>query len=184
MGPRSVVHGITEWKRRRQTKWDADRRTLTAQLEAWRIENRFWRHMGISDDEWPLVQERWYRDPELIENYPLGLMGDARLRSLLLAGEYVALRSAMDRVIAEKKLRTELWYRERAKCPRCRIGLGAHVVYGLLRGESLDAAKRAGVILAGCLLVGAPREWHCKLCGYEWGKRNTQALMVQGTESG
>jgi|GEM_PF-2602830 len=131
-----------------------------------------WQSVGINDETWPAIRERWAREPEFreyMEHYPVLLLSLARLKSLLLTGDYLTLRRETEQAQAESKAKFDVWASERAVCPRCG-GVGVHLAYGLPRPEGREAARRGEIALAGCYVGFNDPEWRCKSCRHKWGR--------------
>ncbi len=128
-----------------------------------------WRSVGIDEEAWPGIRERWAADPDLQEYLPVLLLPVAQLKSLLLTGDYVTLRSETERAQAESRAKFDAWVSERATCPRC-SGVGVHLAYGLPTEEGRQAARRGEIVLAGCYVGPNDPEWRCKACRHQWGR--------------
>jgi hypothetical protein len=141
----------------------------------------------MADGEWRAIRERWASDPELqgyMEDYAVGLLPVARLRSLLRAGDYVALRTETERALAEHKASWEKWRGERATCPRCG-GVSVHIAYGLPSREGREAARRGEIVFFGCVIGPNDPEWWCKACRDKWGRlRPFPPIDLQPTPTG
>jgi hypothetical protein len=127
-----------------------------------------WRAVGIPDDAWPGIRQRWASEPWLeaiMLNYPVASFPPARLKSLVLEGDYATLLRETEAVLAEVPFRQ--WCSQRAVCPRCR-GAGIHIVSGYADRELLEASRRGDVALYGCLYPPDANRWRCKRCRYKW----------------
>jgi hypothetical protein len=56
----------------------------------------------------------------------------------------------------------------RPRCPSCRALDVIPIVYGLPALELLEAEERGEVVVGGALPFA--EQWHCRNCGWEWGR--------------
>ncbi|MGH2662988.1 MAG: hypothetical protein ACRDH8_09335 [Actinomycetota bacterium] len=61
---------------------------------------------------------------------------------------------------------------KRQRCPHCRALDVIPILYGLSALERLDAEARGEVIVGGPLPFA--EQWHCRSCGWEWGRVPTE----------
>jgi transposase-like protein len=56
------------------------------------------------------------------------------------------------------------------RCPLCTASDVVPIVYGLPDEALAKRAERGEVSLGGCFVHGDNPTWHCKKCGYEFGR--------------
>lgn len=60
------------------------------------------------------------------------------------------------------------------RCPKCGGRSGVPIFYGYPDPDSMDplmeAAREGIVAIGGCCISCNDPEWHCKACGWEWGR--------------
>jgi hypothetical protein len=53
-------------------------------------------------------------------------------------------------------------------CPRCSASKIQPIVYGLVMGEGLEAARRGEIVLGGCIVGENMPVWRCVACRHRW----------------
>lgn len=71
-------------------------------------------------------------------------------------------------------VRHENYYEKAPPCPNCGSTDTVPIIYGLPAEEAFEEEREGKVVLGGCIIFENSPKWHCKSCGYEWGRHEAE----------